>query len=156
MSGTQEPGTPRGALSLSGNKREMIAAGGWSGLTVLKTVELYRVATNAWKGVAPLRQARGFPASCVLSTGKMFCFYGGKNIGEYVSSIESLQLGSEEKWHPVEVNPGIVPSFNMGALQYEGQVVLLGGSFFSSFNAYTLTEEDYSAFAFDGKGFTKL
>ena len=85
------------AVSLSGLPSQLIALGGYNGVS-LKICEQYSVSANKWSELAPLNTARSLPGSVLLPSKRAFCFCGSQTFVNFLNSVETIQMKSDSEW----------------------------------------------------------
>ena len=65
--------------------------------------EYYEINKNKWVVLPSLIRAWMYPAALLLSSKKAFCFCGS-TFRKGLNSIETIQIGLEEKWEELPYN----------------------------------------------------
>ena len=114
-------------LSISGLSSELIALGGKSERTLLRSCEKYLVSKDEWRGLPPLNQPRYYSGSILLESKKAFCFCGGQATVN-LNSIECIQTDKDWKWQILALSDKIAKTSHLAAASFEGSIILFGGT----------------------------
>lgn len=105
----------------------------------LKISEQYSIAPNKWSQSPSLNQARRCPGSIALPSKIVFCFCGSYTFRKELNSIERLE--NEREWIVLPLNNEIKRVTDLGAVLYEGSILLFGGTNSSPGIMYKFSEE---------------
>ena len=77
----------------------------------------------------------------LLQSKRAFYFCGINGHERYLNSIETIQLETDEEWKVLSLDERIKKSYSLGAISFEGGILVYGGAAPSPQVMYTFTEE---------------
>ena len=105
---------------------------------LIKSCEIFSVATNSWAELPELNTARDTPGCILLESKRAFCFCGLKPTGICSNSIERLDTA---KWKTLPLNHQIQKTLHLGAGLFLGEIVVFGGTSYTPSITYKFSEE---------------
>lgn len=117
----------RSRHSLSSHKDSIFAIGGENSTGVLNSCEQYDIKENVWKTFPRLHQRRCGHSSCVVD-GHLYVGFGWD--GEYLNSIESLNIEYGTAWSIVKLEKGrSLPALQIAGMIHIGtqEILVFGG-----------------------------
>ena len=132
----------RAGLSLSGVSSQFIALGGLRFMQVLPICETYLVAANKWAPFPSLNEAWFLSGSVLLPGLRAFCFCGAATLQDRFNTVERIEVKCSNEWKTLPLNDNLAKTVLLACTQFQGELVLFGGTASVSYSTYILSEDE--------------
>ena len=104
---------------------------------VIKNCEKYLIAQDKWVALPPLKSARRWPGSMLMTSMKAFSFCGEITYSSHLNEVETTQIGYEDKWITLPLSSHFAKTLGLAGVQFQGKILVFGGTQWTSFNIHT-------------------